>query len=237
MVTKIKWMVIIVVLIACEHKNNNNLNFFRTYLKKIGYSTEFIDFDSTSLYLFRSDSKYFGTSIIKLSGDQMYYFSYDEKKFYFDNQRLKYTYFRRTKNPTIQITKLNVKYDFKKIKLYKNQFSKHKFNNVNQYRNYTIYSPKLSKIVTINSKYPINNYSKEEWELLNWIKNIYCKISVNEEIFYNTFMDKSYQFKVDSLLLLNPKYFEKSKKKYFIPINDDHLFFTGSIYDTIGKYD
>lgn len=237
-----KIFILILVLAGCKEssKDNDSLSVFNnTYFSDVGYSFDFINKQLNSIYIFRSAYQYSGSSCIQLLDDgKLNYYLFDEEPIYSDNQRGITTYSSRKSNPSIEITKLDLKIKTPELLIKENQFLKENYPNVTMYENYTVFIPKNNRIFSIPCKYPQNNYSKEELKVMKWIKEIYTSISINENLFYDVFMDKKQTKIIDSLFKSEPNFHKFRKdKRYLIPSSEVKMFYHGSIFDSIGKYD
>jgi hypothetical protein len=228
------------LLLSCDEllKTDNLSVFNNEYLSNNNYFFDYINKDINSIYIFRSVFEYSSSTCIQIddNGDVTYYIL-DTKPLFFDNQRRRNCFASRKNNSTITIYKLKYKINLKMLNIDKPQLLNSLYKNINMYINYSIFIPKKNIVYSIPCRFPQNNYSQNELSILNWIENQISKISLPELLFFMTFKNRSYTQNVTKSLIQDPFFFQFIDKKLIIPIKDYKIFFHGSIYDTIGKYD
>jgi hypothetical protein len=211
-----------------NNENLSNNNYFFEHIKK----------DINSIYIFRSIFEYSSSTCTQIDekGNVTYYV-FDTKPYFYDNQRRCNSFASRKNNSTITIYNLKNKINTKLLNIENTQLLNKQHKNINRYINYSIFIPKKNIVFSIPCRFPENNYSQKERTILNWIENKVSKISLPEHLFFKTFIDRSYTHTVSKSLIQNPNYFQFIDEKLIIPIKDYSIFFHGSIYDKIGKYD
>lgn len=228
------------LLFSCENcdKSDDLSVFNNEYLLNNNYFFDHIKKDINSIYIFRSIFEYSSSTCTQIDekGNVTYYV-FDTKPQYYDNQRSCNSFASRKNNSTVTIHILKNKINLNMLKIDKVQFLNKLYKNINRYINYSIFIPKKNTVFSIPCRFPENNYSQKERTILKWIENQVSKISLPEHLFFKTFIDRSYRHTVTKSLIQNPNYFQFIDKKLIIPNKDYSIFFHGSIYDSIGKYD